>query len=36
MAGPECANDMNHHHAPVSCHGDLLGHARDQGRTILA
>jgi hypothetical protein len=25
MAGPECDNDMNHHHAHVSCHGDQLG-----------
>jgi hypothetical protein len=30
MAGPECDNDMNHHHARVSCHGDQIRHARDR------
>jgi hypothetical protein len=30
MTGPECDNDMNHHHARVSCHGDQISHARDR------
>ncbi len=30
MAGPECDNDMKHHHACVSCHGDQIRHARDR------
>ena len=30
VAGPECDNDMDHHHARVSCHGDQLRHARDR------
>jgi hypothetical protein len=30
MTGPECDNDMNHHHARVSCHGDQIRHARDR------
>jgi len=30
MAGPECDNDMDHHHARVSCRGDQFGHARDR------
>ena len=30
MAGPECDNDMKHHHARVSCHGDQIRHARDR------
>jgi hypothetical protein len=29
IAGPECDNDMNHHHARVSRCGDQIGHARD-------
>jgi hypothetical protein len=30
MTGPECDNDMNHHHARVSCQGDQSRHARDR------
>ena len=30
MTGPECDNDMNHHRARVSCHGDQIRHARDR------
>ena len=30
MTGPECDNDMNHHHARVSCRGDQIRHARDR------
>jgi hypothetical protein len=30
MAGPECDNDMKHHHARVSRHGDQTRHARDR------
>jgi hypothetical protein len=30
MARPECDNDMNHHHARVSCQDDQIRHARDR------
>jgi hypothetical protein len=30
MTGPECDNDMNHHHARASCHADQIRHARDR------
>jgi len=30
MAGPECDNDVDHHHARVSCRGDQFWHARDR------
>jgi hypothetical protein len=30
MAEPKSDNDMKHHHARVSCHGDQVRHARDR------
>jgi hypothetical protein len=36
VAGPECDNDMDHHYARVSCHGDQLRHARDRIGGLLS
>jgi hypothetical protein len=30
MTGPECNNDMDHHHACVSRRGNQMWHARDR------
>jgi hypothetical protein len=36
MAGPECDNDMDHHHARVSCRGDQIGHTRNHIGGLLS
>jgi hypothetical protein len=30
MTGPECRNDMDRHHARVSCRSDQIRHPRDR------